>query len=189
MKFDDPELAARAELDLIRLEADQLLIQAMPLILQKAPRAELHIFGRGPFEAEMESLVKASPAKNHIRVRGGMDHHRLFAELPRYGVAFAPYLEKPDSITYWADATKPKEYLACGLPLIITKVPWIWEKVADPRRPMGIAISYNRDELVRACLKLLGDEKFYWRCRRNALAFAAGLDWAGIYRKAFADLG
>jgi glycosyltransferase involved in cell wall biosynthesis len=109
--------------------------------------------------------------------------------VPAYGVALAPYLDDPGSYTWWCDPTKPKEYLACGLPIIITRVPWIWERVADPRKPLGLAIDYKRDELVKACVRLLKDDRYYWRCRRNALEFAATLDWNGIYGGAFEGLG
>ncbi|MES2202225.1 MAG: glycosyltransferase [candidate division FCPU426 bacterium] len=163
----------------------QLLIAAFPQILKKVPGAELHIIGFGPFEAETKRLAAASPAAQRIFLPGGMDHDALFKKVPAFGVALAPYLDDPDSYTWWCDPTKPKEYLACGLPLIITKVPWIWERVADKQKPMGIAIDYREDELVAAAVKLLGDDRFYARCRRNALEFASRLDWSGIFEGAF----
>lgn len=166
----------------------QLMIEAFPEILKKVPGAELYIIGFGPFEAEAKRLAAASPARERIHLPGGMDHAKLFREVPRYGVALAPYLDDPDSYTWWCDPTKPKEYLACGLPLIITKVPWIWERVADPKRPLGVAIDYKKEQLVAAAVKLLGDQRFYWRCRRNALDFASRLDWDAIYRRAFQSL-
>jgi glycosyltransferase involved in cell wall biosynthesis len=166
----------------------ELLISAFPEIRRRSPGAELHIIGFGPFEAETKRLAAASPAKSAIQVPGGMGHDALFKKVPEYGVAFAPYLDDPGSYTWWCDPTKPKEYLACGLPLIITKVPWIWERVADPKRPMGIAIDYDKDALVNAAVKLLADERFYWRCRKNALDFASGLSWKGIYDQAFGGL-
>jgi glycosyltransferase involved in cell wall biosynthesis len=163
----------------------QLLIEAFPAVLKKVPGAELHIIGFGPFEAETRRLAEASPAAKRIHVPGGMGHEKLFREVPRFGVAFAPYLDDPGSYTWWCDPTKPKEYLACGLPLIITKVPWIWERVADAKRPLGVAIDYDKAQLVAAAVKLLGDQRFYWRCRRNALEFAASLAWDDIYDRAF----
>jgi glycosyltransferase involved in cell wall biosynthesis len=163
----------------------ELLIGAFPEIRRRAPGAELHIIGFGPLEAELKRLVASSSAKAAIRMPGGMGHDALFSEVPAYGVAFAPYLDEPGSYSWWCDPTKPKEYLACGLPLIITKVPWIWERVADPRKPMGVAIDVDKDQLVEASVKLLRDERFYWRCRKNALEFASGLAWDSIYDRAF----
>lgn len=165
-----------------------LMIEAFPEVLKRVPGAELHILGYGPFEAEVRRLAGASPARGSIKVLGGLDHDALFKVVPGYGVALAPYLDDPDSYTWWCDPTKPKEYLACGLPLIITKVPWIWERVADAREPLGVAIDYRREELVAACVRLLKDPAFYWACRRNALRFAAALDWKRIYAGAFRGL-
>jgi len=93
----------------------QLIISVMPRILEKVPRAELHIIGTGPFEKEMKSLVRLSPAQKSIFMPGPMNHAELFSRLPRYGVALAPYMEEEGSFSYWADATKPKEYPACFL--------------------------------------------------------------------------
>ena len=163
----------------------QLLIEAMPEIRRRVPGAELHIVGFGPFEDEVKRLARESPARAAIKVPGGMEHEALFKKVSFYGVAMAPYVGEKDSYTYWCDPSKPKEYLACGLPIIITKVPWLWERVADRRKPLGLAIDYKHDELVEACVRLLGDSKFYWACRKNALAFAAGLNWKKIYDRAF----
>jgi len=148
----------------------------------------LHIVGFGPFENEVKRLISHSPAKAAIKLPGGMKHADLFKKVPFFGVALAPYLDDPGSYTWWSDPTKPKEYLACGLPLIITKVPWIWERVADPSRPMGLAIDHDPGQFVAAAVKLLSDEKFYWRCRKNARAFASALSWDAIFDQAFRGL-
>ena len=163
----------------------ELAIEAFPQILKKVPEASLHIIGYGPFEARVKALAAASPAAKRIHVPGGMGHAQLFREVPRFGVALAPYLDDPGSYTWWCDPTKPKEYLACGLPLIITKVPWVWERVVDPAKPLGLAIDYRKQQLVAAAVKLLGDDRYYWRCRKNALEFSSGLDWGAVYERAF----
>lgn len=167
----------------------ELLIETMPDILAQIPDAKLMIIGVGPLERALKKMVNKSPARKSIFMAGGMDHNKLFKKLPRYGIALSTYTESSDNYTYWADPTKPKEYLACGLPLIITRVPWIWKRVADPKRPMGIAISYHRKELAAACLKLLGDSSFYWRCRKNAVSFSQNLAWDKIFNKAFSEFG
>jgi glycosyltransferase involved in cell wall biosynthesis len=166
----------------------QLIVQAFPRVLAKVPAAELHIVGFGPFEAELKRLVAASPARKRIHLPGGLGHDELFEKVPRFRVALAPYLDAPGSYTWWCDPTKPKEYLACGLPIILTKVPWIWELIADARKPMGIAIDYNEEDLVQAMVRLLKDDAFYLRCRRNALAYARGLSWDGQFKAAFGRL-
>lgn len=166
----------------------QLIVQAFPQVLKRVPSAELHILGFGPFEAELKRLVAASPARRRIHVPGGLAHGELFKQVPQFRVALAPYLDAPGSYTWWCDPTKPKEYLACGLPIILTKVPWIWELIADPRKPMGIAIDYQLGQLVDAQVRLLKDDAFYAKCRRNALAYAKTLSWDALLSAAFQAL-
>ena len=34
-----------------------------------------------------------------------------------------------DSMTQYTDPSKPKQFMACGLPVIITAVPWVAEEI------------------------------------------------------------
>ncbi len=163
----------------------QLVLDSFAAIVRKHPRARLEIIGTGPYESELKAQAAQLKLGKGVRFLGLMDHRALFRHLPSCGISLATYTEDEDNIAYYADPTKPKEYLACGLPLIITKVPWTWEAVADKRKPMGVAIRYTQKDLVAAASKLLGDKVFYARCRRNALAFAATLAWGKIFDKAF----
>ena len=165
----------------------QLVLDSMARVRRRHPRGVLEIIGTGPYEAELKAQADRLKLGDSVRFLGLMDHAALFRHLATCGIALATYTEDGDNIAYYADPTKPKEYLACGLPLVITKVPWVWEKVADPRRPMGVAIRYTEDELVAALDRLLGDPAFYARCRRNALAWTRTLGWRGIFDRAWTD--
>ena len=170
---------------LTREKGVQLVLDSFAEVLARHPRAELEIIGTGPYEAELREQARRLKLGPAVRFLGLMDHAQLFRHLPTCGIALATYTEDSDNIAFYADPTKPKEYLACGLPLVITKVPWTWEKVADPAAPMGIAIRYTGAELVAALDRLLGDSAFYARCRRNALAWTATLRWEAIFDRAF----
>ena len=74
-------------------------------------------------------------------------------------------------------------YLACGLPVIITKVPPIAREIEENKA--GIAIDYKKEELANAVFKLLGDEKLYLEYRKNATLMAKQFDWVSILNKAF----
>ncbi len=161
----------------------QLVIEVMEDIVRKVPDAKLEIIGIGPYEPELKNLVITKNLSTYIRFMGQMNHKKLFEYLPTCGIALATYLDDPDSITYFADPTKPKEYLACGLPVVITKVPWIAEIIE--KENMGIAVGYDKKEVVDAVIKLLMDDVFYKQCRDNAREFASNLNWEGIYKKAF----
>jgi glycosyltransferase involved in cell wall biosynthesis len=164
----------------------QLAIEAMEEITKKFPGIRLEIIGTGPFEGELKEMVKRKKLEEWVKFLGRMEHDKLMQYLPACGIALATYEPDPNSITYYADPTKPKEYLACGLPVIITKVPWIAKEIE--KVPMGIAINYNKYELISAITKLLSDESFYKRCRENAVEFASKLDWNKIFSEAFTKI-
>lgn len=171
---------------LTREKGIQLVLEAWRRIQKRHPRARLEVIGTGPYEAELRALARRLKLGAGVRFLGLMDHRTLFRHLPTCGIALATYTEDGDNIAYYADPTKPKEYLACGLPLVITKVPWTWEKVADLKAPMGVAIPYTVDGLVEGVSRLLGDRAFYMRCRRNALAWTATLRYERIFDRAWA---
>ncbi len=173
---------------LTREKGIQLVLESFSRILKKAPRARLEIVGTGPYEGELRRQARDLGLGGSVAFLGLMDHARLFRYLPTCGVGLATYTEDSDNIAYFADPTKPKEYLACGLPVVVTRVPWIWEAVADPKAPMGVAIGYRREDLVEACLKLLKRPAFHRRCRSNALRFAQELDWTSIFNRAFDEM-
>jgi len=161
----------------------QLIIEVMEEIIKIFPNVRLEIIGTGPFERELREMVKKKKLEGYVRFLGKMEHDELMRYLPTCGIALATYEPDPNNITHYADPMKPKEYLACGLPVIITKVPWIAREIE--RVPMGIAINYDKHELVNAITKLLSDENFYEKCRKNAIEFTSKLDWNKIFDEAF----
>jgi len=164
----------------------QLAVAAMPGIRARIPTAELVIFGTGPYESTLKALVSKADLADVVRFGGLLSHDDLMSALSKGGVALAPYVDDADSITRYADPTKPKEYLACGLPVVITRVPWIAEPIE--KEPMGIAIDYNADALADAVVRLLEDDAFYEVCSANALRYVEGLAWETIYDRAMEAL-
>jgi glycosyltransferase involved in cell wall biosynthesis len=157
----------------------QLAIRAMRRITQRIADARLLIVGTGPYEQQLRTLVDELQLQDCVVFCGLMQHRELFEFLPTCGIALAPYLDDPGSVTYFADPTKPKEYLAAGLPVVITRVPWIAELIDST--PMGIAVEYDEEQLVSAVERLCGDRRFYETCAANSLSYAATLNWEGIY--------
>ncbi len=160
-----------------------MMIEAMKDIIKAVPSAKLLIIGTGPYEAQLKELTDKLGLNNCIQFMGLMDHDTLFKFIPHERIGIAPYKNFPNNYTYYADPTKPKEYLACGLPIVITDVPWIVEEVRN--RPMGIVCQYYKEDIIRACIRLLKDDVFYLTCLKNALEFTSNLSWDRIYTEAF----
>jgi len=160
-----------------------IMIEAMKDIVKQVPAAKLLIIGTGPYESKLRELTEKLGLNNCVNFLGVMDHDTLFKFIPHERVGIATYKDDKNSYTYYADPTKPKEYLACGLPVIITDVPWIAEEVQ--KRPMGVVCNYNKEDIVKGCIKLLKDDVFYLMCLKNAIEFTSTLSWDKIYDEAF----
>ncbi len=160
-------------------------IQLAIAALEKMNEATLTIVGEGPYEQALKKLVQEKHLQTRVSFITRFTREELFHQIAVSRVALATYVPSKDSYTYYADPSKPKEYLACGTPVVITRVPWIAEEVE--KRPMGVAIEYDVDDLVRGCRRLMDDDYFWKTCRNNALAFVKDCGYTAIYRKAFGE--
>jgi PEP-CTERM/exosortase A-associated glycosyltransferase len=88
------------------------LIAAMPLLLERQPRARLLLVGGGPREEALRAQAQASPAAEAIRFIGRVPHH----EVERY-YALADvmaYPRKKSRLTDLVTPLKPLEAMAQG---------------------------------------------------------------------------
>lgn len=160
----------------------QLTIAALAYL----PQAKLTVIGTGPYVRTLQILAQEKGVANRVEFLGMVDRQTLFDRLAQGRIALAPYQDDPANYSYYADPAKPKEYLACGIPVIITRVPWIAEEIE--KRPMGLAIDYDAQQLAQAAQRLMEDDVFWRQCRREALRFSRNSDWQGIFQRAFATL-
>jgi glycosyltransferase involved in cell wall biosynthesis len=160
----------------------QLAIDALALL----PHATLVVIGTGPYEEALRRRARERGVARRVKFLGLVNRQRLYGELSRSWVALATYQTDPANYTYYADPAKPKEYLACGVPVVITRVPWIAEPIAE--RPMGLAVEDTAEAVAAACRRLMQDRKFWQRCSAQALKFVEGLDWDAIFDAAVARL-
>jgi glycosyltransferase involved in cell wall biosynthesis len=112
-------------------------------------------------------------------VKDHREAERLLAEC-----AFAVALFNPDldDFSYYADPGKIKTFLAAGLPVIMTNVPWVAQEI-DARR-CGFVIPYDEASVTEAMLALLQDTGLLREYRANATAMARDHDYALIFSRA-----
>jgi glycosyltransferase involved in cell wall biosynthesis len=165
----------------------EVAIRAMPLILEKIPGATLTILGTGRQEQYLKQLAADVGADKSIDFRGFIPSHSEMEEAIAMGaVGLAPYKPHPDNYTNFTDPAKPKNYMACGLPVLITDVPETARRIAENRA--GLLIEYSPESLAAAACRLLGDEPMLTEFKANAVKMAAGSDWTKILKSAFAEL-
>lgn len=164
----------------------RLLIEAMPEILKLDSEVRLMVVGSGPLENEMKEKAAALQLGDRLTFAGLVSDEEAERILCRCAIGIAPYLPDPYSTKLGSDPTKPKMYLACGLPTIITRVPPIAEEIE--KRRAGFAIAYDAQELARAVARLTSDGRLYREFRQNAIEYAKSFDWTHIWDATFQEM-
>lgn len=158
-----------------------LIIEALPKLNKLIKNSKFIVIGDGEYLETLKAKVK-SLRLNNVKFLGYIeDSSKVEDILTSAGIAVAPYLPDKNSFTYYSDPGKPKWYLACGLPVIITKVPEIAYAIGKGKA--GIAIDYNVKEFQDAVLEILKKEN-YETYKGNAVKMGLKFDWSIIFQKA-----
>lgn len=162
----------------------EMLISAMKDVGKKVKNAHLLIIGGGALENALKTKIRSLGLEKKIRITGFIKEYEDVKKLMRdSAVAVAPYVDDEKTYTRFTDPGKPKDYLACGLPVIITKVPQVAFQIQKNR--CGLAIDYNKKQLVDSLVDLLTDEIKLKEFRKNAFIFAKKYTWEKVFRDAF----
>ena len=165
----------------------ELVLEALPEVVKQIPSVKLVVIGTGPLEKYFREEVKKRNLTDNIVFLGYIeDPEEIDKIVAKCRVGIAPYVPDPDSFTWYADPGKPKVYLGCGIPVIITKVPEVAFEIS--KRGAGIAINYNSHELSEAIIKILSNDILYQTFRSNAIKFASQLDWDSVFVEAFSKI-
>ena len=172
---------------LLEKQGVQLVLMAIPHIVKKIPEFHFLIIGGGEYESELKHLVGDLNIQSHVTFMGWVkEREKLDTCMSQSACAIAlykPEKEKLYNFTYYADPTKLKDYLAAGLPIILTDVSYNARDIE--RNKCGILVEYNTKEVANAIQKLLSDTLLLVKYKRNALQYASQFDWNTIYNTAF----
>lgn len=164
----------------------ELLINAMPDIIKRVAKAHLLVIGGGPLEEKYKKVTERKKLTKYIQFSGFIkeysDVERLLIDS---AVAVAPYVDDDKTYTRYTDPGKPKDYLASGIPVVITKVPQVAYEIE--KNKCGIAINDNKKELIEAIVALLTDEKMLYEFRINSIVMARKYTWDKIFDKALKE--
>ncbi|MFC1521124.1 glycosyltransferase [Elusimicrobiota bacterium] len=163
----------------------ELVVQAMPKVLEKMPDAKVHVIGRGPFEGALKALIKMASLEKQFILYGFIpDEKDVLDIISKCAIGMAPWNSSPEDNSIYADPGKPKLYAARGLPTVITEGPAISNLIEEAQA--GFVIKYDKDMLADAILRLLTNKDRLISYRENSLVFArSNADACAIFSKAF----
>ena len=161
----------------------QLVVNALKRVSKKVQGIKVVIIGSGPYEDELKKLIKKSRLEKLFTFWGFTDHSWTLSYLPSCGIGLAPYTPLDRQALMYAEPLKVKDYLSCGLPVIITNFGSCAKEIEKKR--FGLSVAYSSRELAKAIIKLCTDKGFYKKCRLNILSFFKRITWEETYNSAF----
>lgn len=165
---------------LLEKQGVQAAIRALPLVRSEVPDASLLVVGGGPYRAALEVLAGELGLADAVSFTGYVADHAEVEELiAESAVGIATYDPALADFTYYADPGKIKTYLACGVPVVATAVPWSAEWLAAAGA--GVVVDYRPEDVARGVLALLGDGA----ARDAAARLGRDCDWQRIFDGAF----
>lgn len=165
----------------------QLVISVLPRLIKQYPKLHLTVVGAGEYENQLRSQIKKFRLIPFVTFTGFISNHQEIVEiLTKSSIGLATYSPALGNFTYFADPSKIKLYLLCGLPVIVTDVPAIAQTIS--KRKAGIVVEYIEDDIYQALNKLLASKKTYTTFRNSAIHLSKDYDIDLILSKAIKDI-
>ena len=171
---------------LTKLKGVDILIKAIPIVLNSVPDLSVYIAGAGPQEDELKTLVKELNLGAHVKFLGFIaDEEEKYGYYKACKVVVAPsrWDCQPYAVT---------EGAACGKPIIASDMSN--PALLDDGKAGFIFQSENVVDLANKIIKLLKDEKLREEMGKAAMGKAKEYDWnkivdrhVGIYKEVIAD--
>ncbi len=159
---------------LLEKQGVQLVIEAIPELIKKNPRFHFKIIGDGSYKENLVELATNKGVLKYCDFRGKIDDIvELEQEVAKSAVAIAPYIKRLDTWTYYADPGKVKTYLAAGVPVLLTDVPWNAHDIEE--KGCGKIIDLDRDFSEQIIEMMSNNEGYRQRAREYAKAFDYGM--------------
>lgn len=146
-----------------------LLIKALPLVLNKVPDARLVIMGEGDYKSELQNLTRNLGLEDNVIFTGFVDEKTKVEWLHRAWVSVYPSIKEGWGLTNI-------EANACGTPAIASNVPGLRESVQPGKT--GFLFEYgNIQDLADKIIKIITDEELRDRFSKESVLWADNFSW------------
>ncbi|MBI2031248.1 MAG: glycosyltransferase family 4 protein [Candidatus Levybacteria bacterium] len=161
----------------------QIVIRAMPIILERIPDFILIIIGKGDYKNSLEKLAKNLGVSDNVKFMGYVEDHKEVENIiASCGVGIATYTNEDESgLTFYADPAKTKLYLGAGIPVVMTDTFYNAYDIQDAGG--GIVIKESSKEAASAIISIIGNDKRLKEYRRSSLRYAKQFDYPSLLAK------
>lgn len=162
----------------------EMLLEATGIAIKQIPELHVTIVGGGELLDQLKDQAQRLKIDDHVIFTGFVaSNDEMRRHLLAASVAVALYENTPENFTRYTDPGKPKEYLAAGLPVLISDVPAIAQTIEAAGA--GLIVDDSASALADAMVELLSDPKRLMAARTAALKLAATFRWDTIFTTAF----
>ncbi|PIN89773.1 hypothetical protein COU57_05300 [Candidatus Pacearchaeota archaeon CG10_big_fil_rev_8_21_14_0_10_32_14] len=123
-----------------------LLIEAMPEVINKFPEVKLMIIGEGTIKEEIVNRVDELNIKNKIIFMGWVDNKKLPKYYATADVFVCPSRREGSPVSYI-------ESLACGTPLVVGDIPISNEIIKN--KEMGLVVKHNPEDVSKGIISVI----------------------------------
>jgi glycosyltransferase involved in cell wall biosynthesis len=145
--YPDPGARIVAVGRLCRQKGYDILMDAMPAVLQQAPDARLAILGEGPLEAELKQQSRRLRLDGAVEFLGFQQNPWPYVKHADVFVLPSRYEGLPNVLL---------EALALGRPAVVTDCPGAMREIRDPHLSMELVPPEDPHALAAAVLRALG---------------------------------
>lgn len=150
------------------------ILNAIAIVKKDFPTIKLIIIGDGDKRSEIITKIKQLCLQTNVSLLGSLSHSKVMSVLADCFVGIAIYSGKAGWNRY-GDSMKAREYMTCGLPVIISDLPSTADDVLDYK--CGLVLKNNSaSEVADFVLRCINDNEYYAILRSNALKCAANAD-------------
>lgn len=165
----------------------QEVIEALPKIIKEVGEVRFVIIGGGDYEPILKKRVNELNLEKNVEFLGWfLNRKKIDETIGESAIAVATYKPEKEwlhNFTYYADPYKIKDYLSAGLPIIMTNVSYNVKDVE--KNGCGIIVDYDKDDIAKAIIKLIKDERMFKKYRNNCLQYMKNYDWELIFDRVF----
>lgn len=146
-----------------------LLIKALPLVINGVPETRLVIVGEGDYKPELQNLTRNLELEDKVIFTGFVDGKTKVEWLHRAWVTVYPSIKEGWGLTNI-------EANACGTPAIASDVPGLRESVLPGKT--GFLFRYgDEQDLADKIIRIITDNELRERFSREGILWASNFSW------------
>jgi glycosyltransferase involved in cell wall biosynthesis len=150
-----------------------IAIKAFDLVVEQAPEAEFHIYGRGPYEKRLRSMISDLGLQSKIFLKGAISFDHVHQVMANANLGIVP--KRNDLFGGEAFSTKIFEFMAVRIPVIVS------ETQIDQYYFDNSLVQFfkpeNEKDLAEKIILLIKNEDLRQQLTHNATKFIQKNNW------------